>query len=461
LAQHYTKAGLDDKALSHWLTAGQRALASVAGSEAIGHLGEALLACSRLPATTERDHEELKIRLLLSSAHTIKGGWAAAEAYEVLSPAQQLAERLSDTDKLLDVISLRGLVDSQRDNFESALSAVRDMDACATRESNDTFYMYARIHEALYRNFMGEFKAAQANADAAMSVYDPSVHRDYVYRYNHEPRCGVLVWAGWWLWALGYPDQAKQAAIEQLEVSRQIGHVWNLTWALQGGAAALIWRGEHELVLQWNREAKEIAIAHGLDFVLHNAPIWGVPSSIAKGEYEAGYAEIVEAERVWRNTGALIMLTWIVSERAKALAGLGRIDEALIAIQESLDHSERTGQRIVEAEANRLKGEFLLLGTSPNPKSAEASFMKCLEVARRQEAKSYELRGAMSLARLWQSVGKREEAHGLLAPIYHWFTEGFDTRDLIEAKALLERLASRVSARVVRHVTDTVPREDP
>ena len=441
-ARHFTAAGIHEKAFTYWLAAGQVALVRFAAPEAIGYLESALDALSRLPVTNRRDQHEIQVRRMLGRAYVLKNGWAAESAYEASLPALDIAHRLNDVDEILGSLLAKVIYHNLRDEFALALAQINQMHDLAKDKANNTFAMYAFQAEAHVRLSMSEFRSAQHCDQQAMPLYDPDKHRDYVYRYDHEPRCAMLVWAGWRLWALGYPDQARQAAVEQLDISRQIGHVWNLIWALQGGTGALLWRGEYETARNWNLESRALATTHGLDFArLCSAPFWGAPALIGMGQYEAGYAEIVEADRRWRDTGALNLLTWTVAERAKALAGLGRLQEALVAIQESLDHSARTGQRIVEAEAFRLKGEFLLLGEKREFGPAELAFNQCLEVARAQEAKSFELRGAMSLARLWQSQGKHKEALELLKPVYNWFTEGFDTKDLIEAKALLEELA--------------------
>jgi class 3 adenylate cyclase/predicted ATPase len=443
LAHHFTQAGLSERAVPYWVQAGQRALTRVAFTEAVAHLSTALTVNERLPASIERDRRELEVRLLLATAYMAVLGWSAIEVIQSLGPARELAIRLGEDDKLVAILYYIWQYHSNRCEFPSALRAVQDLDALAQSAEDSSAALTARATEAATRCWIGDLKRARRAGDQVLRLYDSGRHSQLVHIYNHDLKSGVLVWAEWWLWMLGYPDQAKQAALQQLEWARHLGHAFNLFFSLTTGTWALALRGETRLARQWIAEAHTLAREHTMTFMADVVvPCWDGIALIEQGDYAEGYALLTHGWSAWRDAGGLSGVPGGNMRRARALIGLQRFDEARGLLDEAVDFINQTGQRAEEAEVHRVLGELQRRQTPPDAHAAEASFLKALEVSRSQEAKSWELRAATSLARLWESQGKRHEAYALLAPIYSWFTEGFDTKDLIEAKALLEQLAA-------------------
>ena len=244
----------------------------------------------------------------------------------------------------------------------------------------------------------------------------------------------------WALWYLGYPDQALARSQEAVTLAQQIAHPMSLSFAL----------GEAAVCHQFHREG-QAAQAHA-EAALHLAtdqgfPHWRAYSTIVKGwvlahqgEAKEGIAQLHQGMIARRATGAALARPYFLSLLVEAQGAMGQPEAGLTVLAEALTHTDTTGERWYEAELYRLKGELLLQQNSDNQAEAETCFHKAIAIAQSQQAKSWELRAAMSLARLWQQQGKQAEAHELLAPIYGWFTEGFDTADLQEAKALLEAL---------------------
>jgi class 3 adenylate cyclase/tetratricopeptide (TPR) repeat protein len=441
LAHHFTQAGLHQRAVPYWLLAGQRALARVALAEAVAHLTAALNVNEQLPVSIERDRTELDTRLLLGTAYLALLGWPAVQVPQTLEPARELAIRLGEEAKLALVLYYIWFHHTMRCEYPQALEAVDKIDAIARSSGDSSAYVIARMTDSLTQAWVGNFKRARQANDLLRSAYDFEKHRHLVQTYNHDPKCAAAAWAGYWLWALGYPDQARQAAFEQLELSRRFGHPFNLCWALTGGTLALLMRGEAVLMRQWIAEAHAIAREHALTYVAEVMVPWLDGYAVAiQGDHADAYRKVAGAIGVWRSAGGLHEIPFANICLGKALTALKRFDEARGLLNEAVHLIDQDGNRKDEAEVYRVLGELHWQQPIPDWQGAQTSFLKALEVARSQEAKGYELRAAMSLARFWQGQGKRDSARELLAPIYNCFTEGFDTHDLKAASELLESL---------------------
>ena len=442
LAYHFTQAGLNERAVPYWMKAGQRALARVALAEAVAHLTTALTVNDHLPMAEHRDRQELEIRVLLGTAYLSYLGWPAIEVPQTLEPARDLAVRLGDDAKLIPVLYYIWFHHAMRCEYPRSLRAIDELDALAHSHDDSTAFVIARMTDGLTQGWMGNFKRAQQSTELLIQAYKPDKHATLVQTFNHDPKCGIWAWAGYWLWALGYPDRAQRAARDQLDLARRLGHAWNLCWGLTGGTLAWLLSGEARIVRDWVAEARIIAERHGMAFVsAMTVPCFDGYALIEEGDYSEGYTRALSSINLWRSVGGVHTIPLMHHMLGKALIGLGRMDEARSLLQEALDVIERTDHRMDEAEVYRVLGELHRQQPVPDFGAAEGSFQKALEVARSQEAKGWELRTAISLARLWQSGGKRKEAHDLLASVYNWFTEGFDTKDLKEAKALLDDLS--------------------
>ena len=441
LAHHFTQAGVNDRAVPYWMQAGQRALARVALAEAVGHLATVLKVNALLPASTERDQQELEIRLLLGTAYQSYGGWAAVEVIQTLEPARHLATRLGDDGKLVPILFYIWDYHAIRCEYPSALKIVEELHGLARALADSSVLVVALMCEAAVRLWMGDFKQARQAGNQLLLAYDLEKHGRLVQMCNHDPKSITLHWAGYWLWALGYPDQARQAALNQADVARSLGHAFNLIHSLTLGCWPLVARGETGLARQWIAEASAVGQEHAMSLVTDMM----VPSNdgvalIAQGDCEEGYAKLTPAFKVRRGGGAVSLVPFYSMVLGEASLRLKRFDEAERLLDEAVEIINRTGHRMHEAEVHRVLGELHQQQPIPDAKAAEAHFVKAVEVARAQEAKGWELRAAMGLARLWREQGKHREASDVLAPIYNWFTEGFDTQDLKAARELLESL---------------------
>jgi tetratricopeptide (TPR) repeat protein len=347
---------------------------------------------------------------------------------------------MGTTDKLLPILFHTRNYHVMRGDFTPAFAVVEEMRALGKSSSDSSALLLGNWLEAEMRCWRGDFSEARRLGNAAIALYDPKKHAQLVHVYNQDPNCSTLVWAGLWLWALGFPDQARETAEEELRLARKIGHTWNLVWVLASGNFALTLCGDMEQAKARLVEALAVASAHGLP-VLHAIALWhhGI-ACIASGEHEQGYVEATAGSKVMWDSGVLITSPYSFSERAKALLGLGRLREARTLVDEALRLIDVIGDRMWEAEAHRISGLIALAASRTDIDAAEKAFSKSLEIARAQQAKGWELRTATSYARLMQATGRAPAAKELLQPIYDWFTEGFDTRDLVEAKKLLGEL---------------------
>jgi predicted ATPase len=290
--------------------------------------------------------------------------------------------------------------------------------------------------------FRGEIVEARAHLDQARALYDLAEQRSLATRFGEDQGVATLSLRPWALWLLGYPDAALRDTEDALKSARETGQAASLMFALHFTAAPLLLCGDY---LRATALAQELcALADEKDL-----PFWKVNGSLYQGSLFAltGNASnavqlIASGITALRPTGVTALMPRWLSYLAIAHADLDQIDDAWRYIGEAISTIEATKERWFEAEANRIAGEIALKSPRPCATKAESYFDLALTVARQQQAKSWELRAATSLARLWRDQGKVQQARELLAPVYGWFTEGFDTRDLKEAKALLDEFAS-------------------
>jgi predicted ATPase len=299
-------------------------------------------------------------------------------------------------------------------------------------------------HHALWAGlfFGGELAATRPHLEQGMRLYDPQRHRTHAALYSgHDTGTCCRLIAALALWLLGYPDQAAVSMQAALALAQQLAHPFSLTLVLYWAAVLHHLRQEAPLTQARAEAAMTIATEQRFSHQFAQAtPLRGWALA-ACGHVEEGITQLHQGLAAYRATGATMLRPYYLALLAEASAQTGQTTGGLEALAEALATLTRSMVRWWEAELYRLKGELLLQHAVAQPREAEACFQQALAVARRQQAKSLELRAAMSLARLWRHQGKRTEAHQLLAEVYGWFTEGFDTADLQEAKALLAALS--------------------
>ncbi len=294
--------------------------------------------------------------------------------------------------------------------------------------------LLARAHVALGWTLynLGELTSAWLHAEQALVLYDPQLHP----RSDTpalDPRVDCLCYATWAPWILGYPDQALKRNHEALALAKELSHPFSLAYALGSAAMLHCFRREGQLAQERAEAVITLATEQGL-------PFWQAWGTMVQGWALAEQGQVQEGVAKMRQMQTLFTSALL----AEAYSAIGRIEEGLTVLAERLAFVDRIGIRVSEAELYRVNGELTLQQLNVQGskfKEAEECFHKAIEIAGKQQAKSLELRAMMSLARLWQRQGKQHEAHIMLAEIYNWFTEGFDTKDLQEAKALLEELS--------------------
>ena len=441
LAHHLTAASQAEAAIPLWQSAGGLALKRMALTEAISHLNKGLELVASLPHSSERDVSELELRTLLGTAWLALKGWAAPEVWTSLHPALALAKSLERNDALLPILwGLMCNVLTQGRAAESLPWAEEMLDTAKASGDADLLITGYTIACACYF-FMGDLIKTLEHADMVLDLYDGKRHGHLVEILNHDPKTLVGTYASLHTWSLGYPDRAARMSDEKDAHARRRGHPFDLGFALTFGAEAFDHRCEPEELRMRAEECERLGRENSMPVLWALlAPVSYGVALIREGKAAEGIATLGAGLTFWDATGGKVRSPYMKSVLAEGMALLGDLDGALHLIDVQIAQVERPGweERIHYAEILRLKGWMLSL--KGDLQGAEKYYLASLDWAREQQAKSWELRTSTSLARLWQSQGKGKEALGLLKPVYDWFTEGFDTKDLIEAKALLDQV---------------------
>ena len=448
LARHCTEAGLIEKAAALWGKAGQRSSARSALVEAIEQLRRALGQIATLPATPALRREEIKLQVaLITPLVNITGASretraATERAYLLIEQAQVLGEHPDDPLLLFSVL------------YAAALANFSAFKGDVVRETAAQFLAFAERRGKLSRSCAGTFLWARHYFsretsrrpdrifDQAVTLYDPEAHRPLVTRLGQDAQVSNLTYRSIVSWILGYPDAAIADAEKALSDAREISHAATLIYALTIPSLSQILCGNYATATMQLDEAVALANEKGASY-------WKATATILKGCVSALTFNAANATHMittglagYRSMGATLWTPFYLSCLARAYGERGSYDDAWRCFGEAASLIETSGENWSEAEVNRMAGEIALKLPEADAARAVSYFDRALAVARQQQAKSWELRAAMSLARLWRDQGKAQQARELLAPVYGWFTEGFDTLDLKEAKALLEELAA-------------------
>ncbi len=440
LAHHYTEAGLIEQAIPYWQKAGKRATQRSAYVEAVAHLTKGLGLLKTLTNTPEHVQQELTLQLSLNDALFAVKGYAAPDAEKAVTRARELCQQLGETPQLFSMLVSLWTFYYIRGQVQTAHELAKQMMHLA--QSSQGQYLLALAHFALGCTLyqVGDLTSAWLHLEQAIELYDPQKHP----LGSVDLRIGCLSFAAWTLWNLGYPEQALQRSQEAVAVAEGLSHPLSLAFALGNAASFHIRCREGQLARERAEATIELCTEQGFPYWLVVGTIWRGGAQTQQGQEEEGITQIRQGLDDHRVLGEESGLTSGFAPLAEAYGKVGQIEEGLTILAEALAHVDKTGERFYEAELYRIKGELTLESRVESHKSkveeAEADFLKAIEIARRQQAKSLELRATVSLARLWQQQGKQAEACSMLSTIYHWFTEGFDTKDLQDAKALLEEL---------------------
>jgi predicted ATPase len=449
LARHCAEAGLIEKAASLWGQAGQRSQARSALVEAVEQFRRALDQIATLPSTPTLRREQIKLQVALITPLIHVKGYAAPETKAAAERARLLieqAEALAEPpeDPLLPFSVLYAYWVTNFVAFNGV--AIRELATqCLSlaekqRETVPLMIGHRLMGHALL--FTGDIAEGRAHYDRAIALYDPVEHRPLATRFGVDIRVAILPFRSLALWVLGYPGAALADADCALHDAREIGHAATLMYALDHATMfAHIHCGSYTAARAELEELLALADEK-------SAAFWKAFGMMNQGCLFALTGKASDAVHVitsgmaaYRLTGATLHVPLYLPYLARAHAELGQFDDAWRCIDEAMTAAEAAKQKVYEAEVHRTAGEIALKGPEPDAAKAQTYFERALAVARAQQAKSWELRAAMSMARLWRDQGKRQQARELLAPVYGWFTEGFDTRDLKEAKALLDALS--------------------
>jgi predicted ATPase/DNA-binding winged helix-turn-helix (wHTH) protein/class 3 adenylate cyclase len=441
VAHHYTEAGLPALAVPAWLRAGQRASARSAHIEAITHLTQGLEALKTLPETPERTQLELVLQTTLGPALMATKGYAAPEVEYAYARARELCRQVGETPPLFQALWGLWYFYLVRAELQTACELGEQLLNLAQRVQAPAVLLLAHRVLCPTLTFLGAFATAQGHLERGMTLYGLEQHSAFTSLYGQDQGVICRSWAALTLWSLGYPDQALQRSREALTLAQELAHPFSLAYAMC--FAGKFCQLRREVQAAQERATAEMALCTEQGFALYLArgTILRGWTTAEQGQGAAGLGQMRQGLAAYQATGAAVFRPYYLAFLAEAHAKVGQAEDGLTALAEAFAAVHKSGERFYEAELYRLKGELLLMRSAENLGEAEACFQQALCIARCQQAKSWELRAAMSLARLWQCQGKSAEARQLLAPIYGWFTEGFDTADLQEAKTLLEELS--------------------
>jgi class 3 adenylate cyclase/tetratricopeptide (TPR) repeat protein len=437
LAQHSAEAGLMEKAVNYWLAAGQLSLTRSALVEAVAQLRKGLALIADLPEAALRVQLELDLQVALGKAMIATRGYGAPETGEAFDRARSLCDQLEQPSQLVSVLhgqwvyAMSGGADLAR-----ARSLAEELLALGMERNDPVWTVMGCRISGVTCFWHDEFVSARAYLERGLLLYDPTHRSSYAEVTVDDPHVILLSYLAWTLLCLGYLDQARAKREAALAEARLLARAFTLAHALSsatnveaivGGPSAALLRADEWVSLT---EGQSISFYAAEAMILHGwcLTMLGQPEGITR------LTQGLAASRAQGPMRLPVYLTLL----ADAYGKVQQPQQGLMHLDESIGLINEGGARTYEAETYRVRGELLLSTHDDN--GAEASFRKAIDVAQRQSAKMWELRASTSLARLWRDQGKRTEARDLLAPIYGWFTEGFDTPDLKEAKALLEEL---------------------
>jgi predicted ATPase len=462
LAHHYTEAGLIGQAIPYWQQAGQRASQRSAHVEAIAFLNRGLALLQLLPDSADIMLQEVNLQLTLGNALNIAKGYTAPEVGRAYARARELCGQMEGIPQL--VFALVGLFGFHLLRAELKIAEELAVEILRFAQAVQVPALLVGAHQALGGVLLwrGQFTAARTHLEQGLTFY--RAEQRYPRGILH-PGVVSFSYSGIALWSLGYPDQALARCYEGLTLAHEIDQPFSLAFAVQWTAALHLHRGEVQQAQEQVEQLEAISVDWAFSFWETVGTLLRGWLQVVQGRTEEGISQLRQAIATYQATGVVMLYPASLATLAEAYGKSGKPKEGVSVLTEALTVMNSTEQRHWEAELYRLYGELSLrngepetgrtgdktpLSDSPIPRfpvsSPEEAFQKAIEVARKQQAKSLELRAVMSLSRLWQRQGKKAEARQILVEVYNWFTEGFDTKDLQEAKALLDGLGSSVSS---------------
>jgi predicted ATPase len=443
-AQHYDEAGLIEKSVEFWGKAGRRSAARSAMAEAAAQFQKGLDQLALLREIPERRAKELEFYSGLGAAVTLVKGFAAPETGHAYGRALELWEQLGSPSEFVNIPLQQSTYHALRGEFDLALQLVKDVLRLSQQRDEPIGLMRAHQKLGNHLMFTGEFAASRLHLEAGLGLHDPISHRALVQwaarvgplqqiQVSQRGNLGIV------LFCLGYPDQSLADVSAIIAEARRLAHPPSLVLSQVFGAILLSLVGDNAALHERADELLAGAIEQGFSLYRAQGMIFSGWVNVKLGNVSEGIDLLRSGSDAYRAAGSEVWMPHYRALLATALEIAGQVEEALTLLDHALRIMEKTGERWFAAELNRLKGQLLL--RTRRYEAAEELYRKALGIAREQEAKLWELRAATSLAQLWRDQGRRAEARDLLAPVYDWFTEGFDTPDLKEARELLAEVA--------------------
>jgi predicted ATPase len=447
LARHCTEAGQIDKAAELWGRAGQRSLRNSAVAEAAEQFHRALSQIAALPATPTLRHEQIKLQAAMANALMHLKGYAAAEtrgslgqARALIEQVETLGEPLDDPLLLFSVLYGLWVADYNTFNGDAVQERAAQYLAAAEKQATTVPLMTGHRLMGITLAHLGDLAEGRAHFDYAKRLFDPAEHRPLATRFGQDIGVSILFQRSIPLWMLGYPDAALADSDEAMSDAREIRLATTLMPTLLYTSIINILCGNDATAK--SRAGELVVLADE-----KRSALWKAFGTLVQGAVLARTGDSSNACQTLtfgigalRSTGSTLWMPLWLSYLAKSYADLHQFTEAWRFMNEAMTVVQTSKERLFEAEVNRMAAEIALLAPDHDVGKAEALFTQGLAVARAQKAKSWELRAATGLARLWRDRGERRKAHELLLPVYCWFTEGFPTSDLQEARALVEQL---------------------
>jgi predicted ATPase len=442
LAVLFEAAREPERAADHYLVATENAARVFAHHEAVALARRGLAQLHLLPDTPDRARRELPLQVTLGVQLQVVHGYAAPAAERTYARARILCEQVQEAPSLFLVLWGLWMYYEVSSDLKKSWELAERLFALAQKAQDPAQLLQARMALAVTSFSLGDPAATREHTEQGVVLYDPTRHSSHTHLYGQDPKVASLAFGAVALWLLGYPDQARKRSREAVALGEELGHPTTRALALYFASMLRQYFRDAPEVQQIAEATTAIGTEHGLSLWLANGLIMGGWALAEQGACAGGIDQLRQGLSAWVATGAETHRTYFLGLLAEALDRGGQIEEGLAVLTEALAQMHGTGTVFHGAELHRLQGEFLLRHETAEGacREAEACFQRALTIARQQKAKSLELRAVMSLTRLYQKTDRRAEAQPLLAECYNWFTEGFDTPDVQEAKVLLQQV---------------------
>ncbi|SLN69294.1 adenylate/guanylate cyclase domain-containing protein [Oceanibacterium hippocampi] len=443
VAHHYLEAGKGENAVDYFQRASARAIRMSAHSEAIAHLSKGLELVETLPEGSARDRLELSMQMSMGQVLIAAEGYAAVRAETAYLRALALCREMADVEKEFSIVQGLSVIYFVRADLKRSRELAEYLVKLAGSRKVPGPDLAADRSLGYALTFLGELEAGHACLDRASSSYDSAIHRAFAAGLGGaDMGVGSYCFNAWCLFALGFPDRARESTTRGLKLAQELNHPLSEAFVHCASAVICLMRGEHEMARRHATSGVDMATEKGFPQYIHfnRIPLHRVLLDLEEGEAVENITRIRVTIDACRAVGSNLVNPLWLSMLAPAYGQDGQTADGLAIVADALGEITRTSERIWEAELLRIKGQLLLNGGNANVSESETCFRKAIAVAQAQNARGWELRAATNLARLWLDQGKPDDARDLLRPIYDWFTEGFETADLKCAQSLLDEL---------------------